>query len=499
MADTHFVIVLTQHRFLGNIFHPYLIGKEDKFYTTIKLVKPQDMINLDYTFKPFEKKLVELIDRYSDERLMKRFSRALNVSEFFTRLESPLFQKQVAPYMEKCMWEVARILMLSPVRLLNKEVKYTNLYDEDEIDVPPYFARPVFHFERTASETRYNLQVFLDNKELPLLNKKFTIVANMPCVLVYRKRLLVFEKLDSKKLTPFFSKEFVSIPRSLEDKYYTGFLRKAIRDYDVKAKGFQLLEGSEEKMAVLSLEQNLKYEPCLVLSFRYGNEQFLPNALREVAVHFEKNGDDILFKKIKRDKEWEEEVLHHLVLAGLTERDGFYLPKEGKFSGQDITIYDLVNWLNRNKPELEKGGITVEQEKTEKKYFTGEQRMEVKTGMSGDWFDVYATVTFGEFSFPFIKLKHHILNDIREFELPNGEIAIIPGEWLARYKSLMPFAKSTGEKMQFGRHHFALVAEALDTHKNAILEKIRKLSGFRGRYSCLKVLTLNFAVISCRE
>src|SRR5690606_694802 len=404
MTEKQFVVVITQHRFLGNIFLPYLIGKEDKFYTTIKLVKPQDISAMDYTFKPYEKKLVELIDNYSDERLMKRFSRALNVSEFFTRLETPIFQRQVAPYMEKCMWEVARILMLSPVRLLNKEVKYANLYDEDEIDVPPYFARPVFHFERTQSETRYKLQVFLDNKELSLLNKKFIVIANMPCVLVYKRRLLVFEKLDSKKLTPFFSKDYVSVPRSLEDKYYTGFIRKTIRDYDVEAKGFHLLIGSEIKQAVLSLEYNLKYEPCLVLSFRYGNEQFLPNAAREVAVHFEKKGDDILFKKIKRDKVWEEKVLNHLVAVGLTEKGGFYLPKGAGNEGPDVDIYDLINWLNHHKPELENGGVSVAQENSEKKYFTGEQRMEVKTGMSGDWFDVYAKVTFGEFSFPFIKL-----------------------------------------------------------------------------------------------
>src|SRR5690606_35020032 len=148
MDEKQFVIVLTQHRYLGNIFLPYLVRKEEKFYSAIKLVKPQDIKDLDYTFKPFEKELVDLIDKYGDERLMKRFSRAVNVSEFFLRLETSRFQKQVSPFIEKCMGDVARILMLSPVRLMNKEVKYANLYDEDEIDVPPYFVRPEFHFNR---------------------------------------------------------------------------------------------------------------------------------------------------------------------------------------------------------------------------------------------------------------------------------------------------------------------------------------------------------------
>jgi hypothetical protein len=99
MVDQEFVIVLTQHRFLGNIFLPYLIGKEDKFYTTIKLVKPTDIGSFDYKFQPYEKELVELIDKYSDERLMKRFSRAANVSEFYSRMETSRFQKQVSPHL----------------------------------------------------------------------------------------------------------------------------------------------------------------------------------------------------------------------------------------------------------------------------------------------------------------------------------------------------------------------------------------------------------------
>ncbi|HZH74223.1 MAG TPA: DEAD/DEAH box helicase, partial [Mariniphaga sp.] len=436
--------------------------------------------DLDYTFKPFEKVLVELIDKYSDERLMKRFSRAVNVSEFFLRLETARFHNQVSPFIEKCMGEVARILMLSPVRLMNKEVKYANLYDEDEIDVPPYFVRPEFHFSRKETETVYRLKIYLNEKELPLLNRKFIVVANNPCILVYQNQLLVFEKLDSKKLIPFFTKEYISVQRSIEDKYYSGFVRKSIRDYDVVAEGFQLIGGQEKKQAVLTLENNLQMEPSLVLRFKYGNEQFLPNATRIVAVHYQKNDNDILFKKIKRDKVWEKNVLDRLSELGLKERDGFLFPSDLNNIESGIRIYEIINWLNHNKPLLEGAGVVIEQGVLDKTYFTGEQHLDIKTDLSGDWFDVYATVTFGKFSFPFIKLKHHILNDIREFELPNGEVAVIPDEWLARYKSLMPFARSNADKLQFGKHHFALVADILKPGNVGLVEKIRKLTSFKG-------------------
>lgn len=480
MGETEFVIVLTEHRNLGNVFQPYLIHKKDKFYSTEKLIKPFDLNSAGYELKPYEKELVKLIDKYSDERLMKRFSRAKNVSEFFAGLEPARFQSQISPFVEQCMFEVVKILMLSPVRLLNKEVKYANLYDEDEIKVPPLFARPVFYFERNESETRYQLKIFLDDKPISLLNRNIKTITNFPCILVTRGQLLVFEKLDAKKLIPFFSKETVSIPRSMEEKYYSGFVRKAIRDFDVQVSGFRLIEGEGKKTAVLGLDNNLKQQPCFVLHFRYGDETFLPNATREVAVHFQKKNDAFVFRKVKRDFKWEQSVFDGLFEIGLKEQDGWFSLKEVDLSKRSDALYYLVNWLNKNKNRLEEKGILVEQGKLQKTYFTGKQQLDVKTETSGDWFDVYAMVTFGDFSFPFVKLKNHILNDIREFELPNGEVAIIPEEWFARYKTLMPFARARGEKLQFGRHHFTLLQNVLQSGDDSILKKIQKLAGGRG-------------------
>jgi len=378
------------------------------------------------------------------------------------------------------MFDVVRILVLSPVRLLNKEVKYANLYDEDEIEVPPFFAHPVFHFERTETETRYRLKIFLNDTEIPLLNRSVQTVTNNPCIIISRRQMLVFEKLDAKKLTPFFSKEYVSIPRSMEEKYYAGFVRKTVRDFDVLAKGFRLEEGESEKVAVLSLENNLKYEPCFILTFRYGNETFLPNSTREVAVKFQKKGDDFFIQKIKRDFEWEKSVYEFLSGIGLKEKIGYFSLKSIELLEPADALYFLVNWLRQNKSRLEENGILAEQGKLEKTFFTGEQKIEVKTKLTDDWFDVYATVTFGEFSFPFIKLKNYILNNIREFELPNGEVAIIPEEWLARYKTLIPFARSKGEKMQFGKHHYALLQNILQPGDDSMVNKLQKLTGLRG-------------------
>ena len=318
MGKTEFIIALTEHRFLGSVFLPYLIKKEEQFYTVIRLVKKRDLNDSpDYNFKPFEKELVELIEKYSDEKLMKRFSRAASVSDFFSSLRTKNFDKQVIPFIEKIMFQIASILMLSPVRLLNKQVKYANLYDEDEIDVQPFFARPVFYFERTETETKYQLQIFLDQKEILLQSPNIKVVTNDPCLLIHNSRLIAFEKLKAKKLTPFFTKNSVSVPNSIEDKYYSGFILNTIRDFEVKAKGFEIQEGEIEKNAMLSLEKNLKYEPCFFLNFIYGNEKFQPNSTRKTSVNLQKVNNEFTFRKIKRNFEWEKEILATIEKVGI--------------------------------------------------------------------------------------------------------------------------------------------------------------------------------------
>ena len=440
MAETEFIIALTEHRILGNIFIPYLIRKEEQYYTVVSHVKSHDFkTETEYKFKPYEKELVEIIEKFSDERLKKKFSRAGSAKEFYSTLD------------------------------------HANLYDEDEIVVQPLFARPVFYFERAETETRYSLKIFQEKREIRLLNSNIRVVANNPCLFVQQNKLYVFEKLNGKKLTPFIEKEKVAIPHSMEEKYYNGFILNAIRDFEVHALGFTILEESAKKSAVLSLELNLKYEPCLVLNFLYGNEKFLPNSTRNLSVQLRHENNNYLFTKVKRDFDWENEIQDFLSEIGLIDKDGYFtLPSLDLLENKNA-LYFFVNWINKHKPQMDEKGIQLTQEKLDKKYFTGTQSLELNARETNDWFDVRILVMFGEFTIPFIKLKKFILNDIREFMLPNGEIAILPEEWFARYKGLIPFAKIKGDKLQFEKHHFLLLENSLSGALQSVTDKLSKL------------------------
>lgn len=475
MAELEFVIALTEHRFLGTIFQPFLIQKNEQFFDIERMVRPHDFESSVYQFKPFEIELVNTIERYSNERLMKKFSRAANVSAFYSTLKTPYLEKHIKPFIEECMTNVVSVLMLSPVRLFKKDAKYSNLYKEDIIEVPPFYARPEFNFTRTDSETSYQMKIFLKDREIKLHGISCKMVVNNPCIMLYRNQLVPFEKLKSKNLTLFFEKDFVVVPNSIEEKYYSGFVLNTIRDYDVKATGFLIENREISKRAVLSLEKNPKYEPGLVLRFEYGNEKFEPNSDRKIAVTLQKKNGKYIFNKIVRDYQWEDEVLKTLDKIGLIENNGYYSIEGLQILETKNAIYYFVNWLNENKPRLIKNGISVVQDNLEEIYFTGNQKLEIKTQIKGDWFDVYAVVMFGEFSIPFVKLKKYILNNIREFVLPNGEIAILPEEWFTRFKGLLPFGKQKGDSLQFEKCHFPLLQSAVHEEDKSVLKQFEEL------------------------
>lgn len=476
MGELKFIIALTEHRFLGNVFHPFLIQKSERFYSVLRIAKPRDFDDSDYHFKPYEKELVNIIEAYSDEALMKKFSRAGNVSEFYTTLRAINYEKKVLPYLQKCMMKVAHVLMLSPVELYKKDSKYSNLYDEDKIEVAPIFGRPEYHFTRTETETRYRLKIFLDKKEISLRGSTVQVLTSEPCLILYRNQLVAFQKLNAKKISPFFEKDFVVVPNTIEEKYYSGFVLNTVRNYEVKANGFLVQNVEVEKQAILSLEKNLQYEPNLILQFKYGNERFTADSKKEISVSLEKQNGTFVFNKSTRDFDWERKVLETLEQIGLKEANGSYtIPAVQLLKAKDAFYY-FINWINKNKPQLTKYGIAVVLDKIEKSYFTGNQKLELQTQIKGDWFDVHANVRFGEFNIPFIKLKKYILNDIREFELPNGEIAVLPEEWFARYKGLLPFAKQKGELLQFEKHHFTLLSDSIHETDKEMLEKFKELT-----------------------
>lgn len=476
-----FIIGLTEHRAIGHIFVPLLIEKEHSYFTIKKVVKLRDVKGGDVVLNEQELELLKLIENYSDEILMKKFSKKGDKASFFQSMDKELFQEHISPYIDKYIYKCVLLLMKGNIRVFHKQAKYANLYDEDEIKVNAQFSDCTFHFNRTENGTRYILKLTHQGKPVDLLNKPVKMVCTQPSCFVFRNQLYVFTKLSGKKLVPFLTKSTVTIPRQSEDKYYETFILNAIRESEVEATGFEIIESSPPRKTILSLEQDLALCPVIIVKFRYENSLYLADSGSNVFVRLEKRSGNYSFKKFMRDRSWEDGQLDFLKKLGLVYKNGFWNQKEDKQKPETENYYRAVQWLTENREELENRGYLTQQIKLSKRYFTGPQLLDIQIKSSEDWFDIYATVRFGEYQIPFIRLRKFILGKIREFELPSGEIAILPLEWFTSYREIFPFVKLDGNVIKIRKHHFQLLQDKIKGIGQNYFEKLNQIKSVTGQ------------------
>jgi len=471
-----FIIAITEHRALGNLLVPLLIEKDNLYYTVKKVVKLRDVKSGEVELNESELELLKLIENYSDETLMKKFSKKTDKPNFFQNMDDDLFQNHISPYIDKYIYRCVLLLMKGRTRLFYKQVKYSNLYDEDEIKVNRSFSDSVYYFNRYEVGTRYLLKIRHEGKPIDLLKKNIRMVCTLPCCFVYLNQLFVFRNLSGKKLIPFLSKESVFIPKQAEDKYYQSFILNTIKESEVKASGFEIIESKPSRKTILSLENDLTLKPIIIVKFRYENDLYLADSPSNVFVSLEKKQGNYSFKKFIRDRVWEDDQLGFLKKSGLKYKNGFWNPEEAKGTPEEEIFFSPIQWLSKNREELEKQGMLIQQNKLEKRYYTGSQVLDIQIKNDEDWFDIYAIVKFGTFQIPFIRLRKHILLGIREFELPSGEIAILPLEWFSSYRDIFPFAKTEGNIIKLRKHHFQLIQDKVKSVDANYFKKLSRIN-----------------------
>jgi SNF2 family DNA or RNA helicase len=477
LHPTEFIIALTEHRVLGHVLAPFLVRKNEActFYTIVSQVILSDIEKFDFEFSPTHKKIVQLTESYSDDNLARKFSRKLGSKEFFQNLDPNIFVKHISPFIDKQVVESLNLAKKNGLRLYHKPPKYSNVYDEDLIEILDKIARPVFNFDLTNEGLKYFLQIYYDDEPLKILFRKPVMVADTPCRMVINNKLYAFEKVSGKRLMPFLEKEFVKVPPTVTEKYLKTFVYNIVRDHDVVATGFDILTLDSDKKLIITIERGLDLEPMLVLRFQYATKRFLVDKKGDVEVDFKLENGKYVFRKYKRDLAWEKEMVDFLRTKGLVASGNRLTIAKDSDLFKDEPQFAIINWINRVKDEIREHNIFIEQQIFDIKYYTGLQDIKVDMKSEDDWFDLYAMVSFGDFKFPFIRLKKNILEGRREYLLPNGEVAILPLEWFAYFRELIPFAEGDGENLRFAKHHYKILEENLKGLDPKINEKVKDI------------------------
>jgi SNF2 family DNA or RNA helicase len=144
-----------------------------------------------------------------------------------------------------------------------------------------------------------------------------------------------------------------------------------------------------------------------------------------------------------------------LLDAGLEKSGINYFSIHQNVEIEEENIVSMVEWLQDNKALLQH--FEFSQNLPDRIYYIGEITVNTDISTKQDWFDIHVVAVFGEFNIPFVRFRNHILNNIREYVLPDNTIAILPHHWFTRYYELMLFSKKTDEKIRLQKHHFGIV------------------------------------------
>jgi len=137
-------------------------------------------------------------------------------------------------------------------------------------------------------------------------------------------------------------------------------------------------------------------------------------------------------------------------------------------------LYSILEIVNGNYTEIIDSGFSLTS-RLDINYNLKPVDIEISSQIINDWFDLKAVVKIGEFSIPFSRFRKNILDGIREFELPDGSIAILPETWFTKYKNIFEFGKSSDDSLRIHKQHFSLLGDTFSDKGKTGFERLEKL------------------------
>lgn len=459
------VFAITEAPALGYLFEPYLVDLTPNGELSLSFRRITEHTLSDYIAEPSDVvlRIIRIIDEYSDEELVKRFSKKnITPFTFFRELEKEKTEKLIRPFIDKRLTQCLSLFREHDIKLHFQGRKKDGIR-ETPIDIMDNPANVIFNFDKDDNELKYHISIKHQGNDIKLTHRDAFLLTHKPCWLFLNNKLFWFEgEIDSKKIEPFLSKPHIIVNKSHEKTYFDKFVKNAIAHYKVNARGFSIDEVTKEGKCVLRFNNNWFGEPVLIMQFSYGKAVFLANDSSVAKVEMTQTNGTYLFEKIYRDKTLERKKAAFVQNLGLKHKEGavFSLPEDPKEKNLDYYTdkkTELLAWINKHEKELRNNQIFIAQENHQEKYYMGTIKLSMNVEQHADWFDLYGKVQFGDISVPFVSLRDHIINGIREFKLPNGEVAVIPDEWFSKYAKILRFAKTEKDNFRLKKHYFKLV------------------------------------------
>ncbi|MCC5919118.1 MAG: DEAD/DEAH box helicase [Cyclobacteriaceae bacterium] len=491
---------LFEHEYLGYLFESFIVQLDDKnrLSFTHQNISAQNASDFHIEKGSLDYQLIEIIDSMQAEAVVRKFHRSyMKPGLYFEKIakdkpENKYIREEISNYTERRRAQVLSLLQEHERELYIMGSDGNPAWKRAQIQQEK--ARVIFHFRRNEDNTHYFPRIKFEGEHLDFRYQNAKLICKQPAWLLMNGKVYAFKgDVDGRKLVPFLNKKFILIKKEIEERYYKGFVASLIASFDVYAKGFEIKVVRKKPTAKLKIsklesgsgqsdlfegkKEDAKPEDDKILfelRFNYDDFKVKPDATHGSSdVKVVKNGDEYIFHKIIRDVEEEKNILIAL-------REGGLPIKNFTYSCKKSDAFDLIGSLNE---VFDQYAIEVEQAETEKNsYFLGRSSINIRVNDKIDWFDLEATIKFGEYEYSIADIKKIMHKRNKEIELPNGQIAVIPSSWLRDYGTLFSFLETGEQKgsMRLKKHHFALLEELQNKGKASINSKLLKLREVSG-------------------
>jgi len=440
------VLALSFHKVYGAVLQVLIINTWNKRpYTEIIDVLNSSLLANYPDLPEAYTHAVLATEEYSDKKIMKLFPRKYtDIRDLHKKISSALVEKVLRPYIES---QIKKILLAwqkeQPDTQLYVKMERNVLAKNDTINIHYSNCTPVFRFVKTKNETQYSLLINKDGINISLYKKRFIVLSDNPCIVVLDYQMFYISQIDSKKISPFVNKPYVSVPPSAEKKYFESFVLQTLTNYTVEADGFAVENIHQKPIPKLTFEAIPTdiIGHAFVLRFEYPDSinVFYDDPAAKI-VKSKHTKEKFNFRVYHRDKAEENRVAEILKQARLVEKHSscFIIRQDNK----NAPIHRYIEFVRQHLTELLAKGINIQQNFSEKEYSFEPAELTHDVRVDNDWFDIRIVVKIGELSIPFIQLRNNILTEKREFILPNGKIFILPEVWFSYYRSVFLFSQT---------------------------------------------------------
>lgn len=452
------IIVLTEHLTFGTLLIPYMAEKSgDGTWQLIEQAfhaSPEAISRMNEA----ERQAIDIASHYTEKYLMGIYSREKTVSRFLRKLsEDPeRVKNNIRPFIEKKLQEMLALIRYHDLPLYQKQVGSKLLYAHHAYHVHPHDVEIRFTFLADETIFRYQLQCYYDGQQISLSEQKpVFVLTSSPSALLLGMELYFFPHIESVRILPFTKKKKISVPASQIEKYIDNIVIPIACYHEITTQGLNIVEETRACEAVLSLEDTIYDEQMVRLGFRYGDQSFTPDTVTEMKkIIYRKDSGEIFF--FRRDSNAEEEKFRMLTDSGLQRISDVHFKLSSGASEKTIT-----EWIGKHRQMLHESFLlTGNMGNTP--YCLDEIRIEQSCDDGPDWFELHITVVIGNLRIPFSRFRKHILEEKREFLLPDGRMILLPDEWFSKYGNLLELGTQTETGIRLKPTFVGAVQSALE-------------------------------------